>query len=198
MDNSNEKREPKDVDESNEEERKENNMNNMIERSKSGFKNEKGLLIVFSPIILFTLVFFVVDSYSDYENFQNAYNYFKDLYSNRLIIFAGIIFGWSYAKKYVSGYILLLITYLFNILIVFSDIYNINNFVLEYKESQSDSMFYKNLMIKNTVNLFFLITWILLLIVNLYKWFRVYKMAQRIDVEVSDGPVAHNAHVKKD
>ena len=195
MDNSDEKREPEQVDRSNEEQGKENNMR---EASKSGFKNEKGLLIVFSPIILFSLVFFVVDSYSDYENFQNAYNYFKDLYSNRLIIFAAIIFGWSYAKKNVSGYILLLITYLFNILIVFSDIYNINNFVLEYKESQSDSMFYKNLIIKNAVNLFFLLTWILLLIVNLYKWFRVYKMAQRIDVEVSDAPIAHNAHVKKD
>jgi hypothetical protein len=151
-----------------------------------GYKNEKGLIVVFFPIIIFSLIFFAFDSYSDYENFMPVYNYFKDLYSNRFLIFAMIILGWKYAKSLVSGYILLLITYLFNILIVLSDIFNINKFIVEYNQKFEESLFYKNLFIKNLLNVFFLISWSIILVYNLYKWFQIYKMTQKIEITTDD------------
>ena len=64
-------------------------LNGSIER-KNANKNEKGIIIVFLPIILFSIVFISVDSYSEYESFGDAFDYFKKLYSNRLLIFAFI------------------------------------------------------------------------------------------------------------
>ena len=151
-----------------------------IER-KNVYKNEKGIIIVFLPIILFSILFISVDSYSEYENFGDAFEYFKKLYSNRLLIFAFIVLGWKHAKKIVSGYILLLITYLFNILIVLSDIFNVNRFIEEYKEN-NEAVFYKNLFLKNAFNYFFLISWTGILSYNLLQWYRVYKLSQRIEV----------------
>ena len=151
-----------------------------IER-KNVYKNEKGIIIVFLPIILFSIVFISVDSYSEYESFYDDFDYFKKLYSNRLLIFAFIVLGWKHAKKIVSGYILLLITYLFNILIVLSDIFNVSRFIDEYKES-NETTFYKNLFLKNAFNYFFLISWTGILGYNLSQWYRVYKLSQRIEV----------------
>jgi hypothetical protein len=171
-----------DLNTKNDNENENENEKDKLRRESYTLKNERGLLVVFFPIILFSLVFFAFDSYTDYENFMPVYYYFKDLYSNRFFIFAMIIFGWKYAKSLVSGYILLLIVYVFNILIVLSDIFNINKFIIEYNNKFEGSLFYKNLFIKNIFNVLFLISWSIILVYNLYKWYQIYKMSQRIEI----------------
>jgi len=149
------------------------------------YKNEKGIIFVFAPLILLSLVFITVDTYNYEEKYEPAYEYFKNLYSNRILIFSIIVLGWRYAKQHISGYILLLIFYLFNILIVLSDIFNIHKFLKEYEDQKDDSkvdIFYSNFLIKNYVNYFFFISWCLILLYNIYQWYKVYKYSQRIEV----------------
>ncbi len=112
-------------------------------------RNEKGLIIIFSPVILFSLLFIAVDTYSDHDNFEPVYDYFINFYSKRIFLFALIILFWRKIKEFVSGYVLLLIVYLFNILLVLSDSFNIENYLQEYQEKKSGFIFYQNYILRN-------------------------------------------------
>jgi hypothetical protein len=153
----------------------------------SNYKNEKGLIIIFCPIILFSVLFISVDTYSDYSEFEAAYDYFINFYAKRLFLFSMVIIFWKKAKQLISGYVLLVIFYLFNILLVLSDSFNIDNFLLEYESKNQGSTFYQNMIIKKGVNYFFFYSWTSILIFNLYKWYVIYKNSQSIYIEEKDG-----------
>jgi hypothetical protein len=160
-------------------------MDNDSNQNKSYFqnyKNEKGLVVIFCPIILFSLLFITVDTYSDFSEFEPAYEYFLNFYAKRTFLFAIVIIFWKKAKQLISGYVLLLIFYLFNILLVLSDSFNIDKILLEY-ENKNHSTFYQNLYIKKGVNYFFFYSWSSILLFNLYKWYVIYKNSQRIYIQ---------------
>lgn len=145
------------------------------------YKNELGIIIVFAPIILFSVLFITFDYYADFTNFEEPHQYFMSLYTNRLIIFSVVTLFWKYLKNIISGYVLLSIFYFFNILIVFSDNVNINQFLTKY-ENLSTHAYYKNFYVKYCTNLFFLISWSVLLANNIRKWYLVYKQSQNLEV----------------
>lgn len=147
------------------------------------YKNEKGLIIVFFPIVIFNLIFITVDHYSFHEDFNECYEYFKSLYSNRVIILGIIILLWKQLKQMISGYLILFITYVFNILIVFSDIVNIYQFLEKY-QTLSELTYYKFFYLKLYINYFFFISWMFMFITNLIRFFKYYKYSHKIVVDV--------------
>lgn len=159
------------------------------------YKNEKGIFFVFFPSILTSLVFHILDIYTAHSNFPEAQEYFKSLYFNRFLIFILILLGWRHIKAYISGYLLLFIFYTFNIMIVISDIFNIYMFEEKYKMMEGFG-YYRIMKIKNLANYCFLMIWLVLLLINLKRWYDIYKRGEMYHAhegEVNDTDVEENA-----
>src|SRR5690606_4049513 len=62
--------------------------------------------------------------------------------------------------------------YLFNILIVLSDIVNIFSFLKDY-EMFKDENYFKTFYLKLGIDLFFLLSWLIVFGINLRKWYLI-------------------------
>jgi hypothetical protein len=150
-------------------------MNEEVKNLKqSNTKNERGLFLVFFPLIFINILTSFLDTYLDLTEFKECDEYFKQLYRSRALIFLVLVIFWKKLKEYVSGYLVIFIYYFFNIMIVFSDIQNINNFKLNYIE-HSNTNYYRTFYLKILVNYFFLITWLILFLKNISSWYNAYK-----------------------
>jgi hypothetical protein len=151
----------------------------MSEYFQNSKKNRGGLVIVFFPIILFSFIFLLLDNFFQHKELVEYIYYFQNLYLNRSIVFLFILIFWNFLKSMISGYLLLIIVYAFNILIVVSDNMNISNMRQELINF-SESNFYRMLIFKEIFNFIFLIEWIILLLVNLKAWYTLYTERETI------------------
>lgn len=145
-----------------------------ISRAMEKYKNSWGLLALFLPIITTGIIFLGLEYTVEKSGFEEAEDYFRQLQINRVIILSFVVLTWNFLKKIISGYVILFILLVFNIMLVVSDISNISRFEEIYKE-KSDQFFYKLFYIRNFVNYVYLCYLVIALIANVRKWYQIYK-----------------------
>ncbi len=155
----------------------------------SSYRNQKGLIVVFSPIVIFGFLFGFIDNYfytNNYEThpkIQECIIYSNTLCIKRFIIFAIYIISWEPLKQIISGYVLLMIFYVFNILMVFSDVVNIQIFMqAEVNVDKFDIL----LAFRIIVNYMFVLIWGVILLINMNNWYQVSQHKNRVMIDDKD------------
>ena len=144
--------------------------------------NEKELFLVFIPNIVFGFLFELYEKNLDSSNFIKENQYFKNLYVSKLICLAVFILAQKFLRTQLPKYSVVITAYLFNILLIISDITNIGEYI-ETKKDFENSDYYKTFNMRVYVNYIFLAIWMIIILAKVKKWIKKLKSC---DIEAKE------------